>query len=131
MDTLLAELSPDPRVGLAPGVDDAGQASWNMALVATRPKPEGFYDPLFPAGRAMSTERVPESGAIAGLWQGGDHGPGTQSTRETNQCHDITAYPEIGLAAGACSGNGILLDISDPINQENCVAHNGSLVPGP
>ncbi len=58
----------------------------------------------------------PESGVAAGLWEGGDHGPGTQETRQTNQCHDITAYPEIGLAAGACSGNGILLDISDPIN---------------
>ena len=34
----------------------------------------------------------------------------------TNTCHDITAYPEIGLAAGACQGNGILLDISDPAN---------------
>jgi hypothetical protein len=58
----------------------------------------------------------PKTGAIAGLWQGGDHGPGTQSSRLTNQCHDITVYPEIGLAAGACSGNGILLDISDPVN---------------
>ncbi|MBM62989.1 MAG: DUF305 domain-containing protein [Acidobacteria bacterium] len=58
----------------------------------------------------------PASGAIAGLWQGGDHGPGTQTTRQTSQCHDITVYPDIGLAAGACSGNGILLDISDPIN---------------
>ena len=34
----------------------------------------------------------------------------------TNQCHDITVFPEIGLAAGACAGNGILLDISDPVN---------------
>ena len=58
----------------------------------------------------------PESGVIAGLWEGGDHGEGTQDTNETNQCHDITAYPEIGLAAGACSGNGILLDISDPVH---------------
>ena len=58
----------------------------------------------------------PASGAIAGLWKGGDHGPDTQSTRKTDQCHDITAYPDIGLAAGACSGNGILLDISDPTN---------------
>ena len=57
-----------------------------------------------------------ESGAVAGLWKGGDHGPDTQSTRKTDQCHDITAYPDIGLAAGACSGNGILLDISDPTN---------------
>jgi hypothetical protein len=52
------------------------------------------------------------TGAIGGLWKGGDHGPGTQKTSETNQCHDITVFPEIGLAAGACSGNGILLDIS-------------------
>jgi hypothetical protein len=58
----------------------------------------------------------PETGNIAGLWRGGNHGPGTQETSETNQCHDITVFPEIGLAAGACSGNGILLDISDPMN---------------
>ena len=60
--------------------------------------------------------RDPETGDVAGLWRGGDHGPGTQRTSETSRCHDITAYLEIGLAAGACSGNGILLDISDPLN---------------
>ena len=54
------------------------------------------------------------TGAIAGLWPGGDHGPGTQRTSTTNQCHDITVMPEAGLAAGACSGNGILMDISNP-----------------
>ena len=57
-----------------------------------------------------------KTGALGGLWQGGDHGPGTQTTRLTNQCHDITVYPEMGLAAGACAGNGILMDISDPMN---------------
>ena len=57
----------------------------------------------------------PSGGSIAGLWPGGAHGPGTQKTSVTNQCHDITVFPEIGLAAGACSGNGILLDISDPV----------------
>jgi hypothetical protein len=56
------------------------------------------------------------TGNIAGLWQGGNHGEGTQSSRATNQCHDITVFPEVGLAAGACSGNGILLDIKDPKN---------------
>ena len=56
------------------------------------------------------------TGAIAALWRGGDHGPGTQKTSETNRCHDITVFPEVGLAAGACSGNGILLDISDPVH---------------
>jgi len=57
-----------------------------------------------------------KTGAIAGLWKGGDSGPGTQRTSQTNQCHDITVYPQVGLAAGACSGNGILMDISDPVN---------------
>ncbi len=56
------------------------------------------------------------TGSVAGLWAGGDHGPGTQRTSTTNQCHDITVFPEVGLAAGACSGNGILLDIRDPKN---------------
>jgi len=56
------------------------------------------------------------TGAIAGLWPGGTHGEGTQKTSVTNQCHDITVFPEVGLAAGACSGNGILLDIRDPKN---------------
>jgi hypothetical protein len=58
----------------------------------------------------------PKTGAVSGLWPGGDHGPGTQRSRITNQCHDITVFPAAGLAAGACSGNGILLDISDPVN---------------
>jgi hypothetical protein len=58
----------------------------------------------------------PATGAVSGLWQGGAHGAGTQSTSTTTACHDITAFPAIGLAAGACSGNGIILDISDPVN---------------
>lgn len=58
----------------------------------------------------------PETGKLAGLWRGGDHGDDTQETSQTNQCHDITAFPELGIAGGACSGNGILFDISDPLN---------------
>ncbi len=67
--------------------------------------------------RIINEPRIFEvDGNMAGLWQGGDHGEGTQSTRRTDRCHDITAYPELGLAGGACSGNGIILDISDPAN---------------
>jgi hypothetical protein len=57
-----------------------------------------------------------QTGAMNGLWKGGDHGDGTQKTSITDKCHDITVYSAIGLAAGACSGNGILLDISNPVN---------------
>ena len=66
--------------------------------------------------RIVDSPRVfARDGQIAGLWRGGDHGEGTQDTRDTNQCHDITVFPAKDLAAGACSGNGILLDISDPM----------------
>jgi uncharacterized protein (DUF305 family) len=58
----------------------------------------------------------PETGNLAGLWKGGDHGDDTQETEQTNMCHDITVFPELGIAGGACSGNGILFDISDPLN---------------
>ena len=58
----------------------------------------------------------PETGALGGLWIGGDHGDDTQETNRTDQCHDITVFPSLSIAAGACSGNGILFDISDPYN---------------
>ena len=60
----------------------------------------------------------PEDGTLAGLWRGGDHGDETQETNRTDECHDITVFPELGIAAGACSGNGILFDISDPLNPQ-------------
>ena len=41
-------------------------------------------------------------------WPGPRPGP--------TQCHDITVYPAIGLAGGACGGYGLLLDIRDPAN---------------
>ena len=65
----------------------------------------------------------PDTGAFNGLLNtlvGTPHpsGPAYSPLPNTNTCHDITAYPEIGLAAGACQGNGILIDISDPANPE-------------
>ncbi len=66
--------------------------------------------------RIVDSPRVfAADGQIAGLWRGGDHGEGTQETSVTNQCHDITVFPAKNLAAGACSGNGIIFDISDPL----------------
>ncbi|MEX2497136.1 MAG: DUF305 domain-containing protein [Woeseia sp.] len=60
----------------------------------------------------------PKKGTMAGLWRGGDHGDDTQETSRTDQCHDITVFPERGIAAGACSGNGIIFDIGDPLNPQ-------------
>ncbi|MEV5829663.1 hypothetical protein AB0L25_29265 [Spirillospora sp. NPDC052242] len=51
---------------------------------------------------------------------GGNPGdpPGTpwpNETRATSGCHDLTAYPDRDLMAGACMGDGVLFDISDPV----------------
>jgi hypothetical protein len=65
------------------------------------------------------------TGAMNGLTNGGTHGKkGPEKPKDTNQCHDITVYSAIGLAAGACSGNGILLDIKDPVNPKRVDAVN-------
>jgi hypothetical protein len=64
----------------------------------------------------------PKTGALAGLASGATHGKGKPEL--TDQCHDITVYPALGLAAGACSGNGIILDIKDPVNPKRLDAVN-------
>jgi hypothetical protein len=64
----------------------------------------------------------PKTGAIDALKSAATHGTGRPA--ETDQCHDITVYPELGLAAGACAGNGILLDIRDPANPKRVDAVN-------
>ncbi|MBX9574563.1 MAG: hypothetical protein K2X07_02880 [Caulobacteraceae bacterium] len=56
------------------------------------------------------------NGRVDGLWTGGRIGVTSQEAAQTDQCHDITVFPSINRAAGACAGNGILLDISDPQN---------------
>jgi len=90
--------------------DDPTTAYWSIDVIRV-PLATPEQAELIDSPRVFADDAT---GRIAGLWQGGDHGDGTQSTRDTNMCHDITAYPEIGLAAGACSGNGILFDISNP-----------------
>ena len=78
--------------------------------------------------KVVSSPRVfidPHTGAMNGLNNGGTHGKkGAEKPADTNQCHDITVYAAIGLAAGACSGNGILLDIKDPVNPKRVDAVN-------
>jgi hypothetical protein len=54
-----------------------------------------------------------------------DMGPVPASAGPT-QCHDITVYPAIGLAGGACEGYGLLLDISDPANPKRIYAVSDS-----
>jgi len=77
--------------------------------------------------KVVSSPRVfidARTGAMNGLNNGGTHGKGKEKPADTNQCHDITVYSAIGLAAGACSGNGILLDIKDPVHPKRVDAVN-------
>jgi hypothetical protein len=77
--------------------------------------------------KVVSSPRVfidARTGAINGLNNGGSHGKGNEKPADTDQCHDITVYSSIGLAAGACSGNGILLDVKDPIHPKRVDAVN-------
>ena len=65
------------------------------------------------AGSAGAPSRAAAGGGGGGVprWRrgGGRGGPPSGP----NQCHDITVYPDIGLAGGACGGYGLLLDIRE------------------
>jgi hypothetical protein len=78
--------------------------------------------------QVVSSPRVfidPRTGALNGLTNGGSHGKdGKEKPADSNQCHDITVYSGMGLAAGACSGNGIVLDIKDPVHPKRLDAVN-------
>lgn len=78
--------------------------------------------------KVVSSPRIfmdARTGVVNGLNNGGTHeNDSLQKPSDTDQCHDITVYSEIGLAAGACSGNGILLDIKDPANPKRVDAVN-------
>lgn len=65
-----------------------------------------------------------KTGVINALNDGGSHDNPDRKPQDTDQCHDITVFSEIGLAAGACSGNGILIDIKDPANPKRIDAVN-------
>ncbi len=78
--------------------------------------------------KVVSSPRLfmdPRTGAMNGLSSGGTHGKkGMTKPQDTDQCHDITVYSAIGLAAGACAGNGIVLDIKDPVHPKRVDAVN-------
>ena len=78
--------------------------------------------------KIVSSPRVfidPRTGALNGLNNGGaTHGKADDKPEDTDQCHDITVYSAIGLAAGACSGNGIVLDVNDPVHPKRMDAVN-------
>jgi hypothetical protein len=95
----------------------------------------GFIQPLLDSvvkarggtGAPTAADSAALRGAIQGIYDRltaaqPPQGPRTGPT----QCHDITVYPAIGLAGGACGGYGLLLDISDPANPRRIAAVSDS-----
>jgi len=80
--------------------------------------------------KVVNSPRVfmdPGTGKLNSLSSGGTHGKageGLEKPADSDQCHDITVYSALGLAAGACSGNGIVLDIKDPVHPKRLDAVN-------
>ena len=66
-----------------------------------------------PTAADSAALRTALPGIIARMFGGGGGGQGDGPRPGPTQCHDITVYPEIGLAGGACGGYGLLLDIRD------------------
>jgi hypothetical protein len=92
-------LAPPPR-RVEPGRGGAGRGA--------DPAAAGAGAGAAPAG-ATGDAAAAAAGGRAG-------GPGGRGNTGPNQCHDITVYPDIGLAGGACGGYGLLLDIKDVAN---------------
>ena len=67
-----------------------------------------------PTGADSAALRAAIPGMIAKMMGGSANATGPRPGPD--QCHDITVYPAIGLAGGACGGYGLLLDISDVEN---------------
>jgi len=87
--------------------------------------PPGFVQPMLDsivkARQGSGAPTGADSAALRGAIQSivdaivGAPPPGTRNGVRPGptQCHDITVYPAIGLAGGACGGYGLLLDIRD------------------
>ncbi len=105
--------------GLAPDEDP------NSALFRIEVIQVPLADPQ--AAHIVSSPRIfqgldaPARHAEAPADQRPRRGPPRQRTGPT-QCHDITVYPDVGLAGGACGGYGLLLDISDVANPRRMYA---------
>jgi len=135
---IFAGLSISPRHGLS----DADKAQQATQLAAARARgafvgrnPQSGMDMVVPpqlvrplldsiakaggrtAANAADTTaaRTAAQGALNRLFAAAPGGP-AGAVSERSQCHDITVYPALGLAGGACEGHGLLLDISNPVN---------------
>ena len=82
--------------------------------------PSSQFPDCQPPHDAISIVKVPKGDPAAAavvatpnLFPDGGN-PGSNGSSTTSGCHDITAYPSKKIAAGACMGDGVIMDISNP-----------------
>jgi len=73
-----------------------------------------------PTGADSATLRAAAQGIVDRLMN--PPTPGNGPRPGPVQCHDITVYPALGVAGGACAGYGLLLDIHDPVHPRRIAA---------
>src|SRR5256712_7980788 len=78
-----------------------------------------------PTAEDTATLRANAQAIVDLIIAGPPRPPGTPRPGPT-QCHDITVYPAIGIAGGACGGYGLLLDIRDAANPKRIGAVSDS-----
>ncbi|HEY5939768.1 MAG TPA: hypothetical protein VIT87_03025 [Gemmatimonadales bacterium] len=98
-------------VGTFHGKEEVIHPMWLEELLDSTVKARGGTGAPTAADSAALRQALP--GVVAGAIKA-QEAQMPDSTAGPTQCHDITVYPAIGLAGGACAGYGLLLDISDP-----------------
>ncbi len=127
---LFSGLVAPPQHGLAPAeiaVIDSARASGAFIIempdapqIVPDPAARMLLDSLVArrggSGRPTAADSAALRSYLGQLVQEMQAQQDSQPQRGPSQCHDITVYPAIGLAGGACGGYGMLIDISDPVN---------------
>nr|MBA3760590.1 hypothetical protein [Gemmatimonadales bacterium] len=98
-------------VGTFHGKEEVIHPMWVAELLDSTVKARNGTDAPTAADSAALRQALP--GIVAAAMKANE-GEMPDSTAGPTQCHDITVYPAIGLAGGACAGYGLLLDITDP-----------------
>jgi hypothetical protein len=75
-----------------------------------------------PTAADSATLRTNAETIVAGRIEANRRRQGVGPNSGPTQCHDITVYPAIGWAGGACGGYGLLLDIRDAANPKRVAA---------
>ena len=121
--------TPEDAAASAKALAEAKAKGYFTAVIfgAERPLPPQMTKPMLDSivkarngtGEATSADSAALRDAIPGIIAkmiGPAPEAGSGPPPGPTQCHDITVYPAIGYAGGACEGYGLLLDIKNPVN---------------